>query len=120
MITNEDATVIGRQTRIEGEISGSSDLLIDGEVDGTIRLTGARLTVRADGRVHAKVSAQDIVVIGRLEGEIRATGRVELRNGAVVLGDVFATRLSIEDGSTFCGAVDPTKADEPIPTSAEA
>ena len=97
-----------------GEITGSADLLIDGEVNGTIRLSSARVTVRAEGRVHATIVAQDVVVIGQLEGEIRASGSVELRNGAVVLGDVFATRLSIEDGATLRGGVDPTRANEPV------
>lgn len=114
MIPNEGATVIGREIKFRGDITGSADLLIDGEVDGIIKLSAARLTVRADGRVRASIVAQDVVVIGFIEGEIRAIGRVELRNGAVVLGDVFATRLSIEDGATLRGAVDPTRANDPV------
>ena len=114
MIPNEGTTVIGREIKFRGDITGSADLLIDGEVDGIIKLSAARLTVRADGRVRASVMAQDVVVIGFIEGEIRAIGRVELRSGAVVLGDVFATRLSIEDGATLRGAVDPTRANEPV------
>jgi cytoskeletal protein CcmA (bactofilin family) len=120
MIPSEGATVIGREIKFRGEISGSTDLLIDGEVNGIIRLSAARLTVRADGRVHATIVAQDVVVIGRVEGEIRASGRVELRNGAVVLGDVFAARLSIEDGATLRGGVDPSKANEPVPEGSKA
>jgi cytoskeletal protein CcmA (bactofilin family) len=115
MIPTEDATVIGREMKIHGELSGSHDLLVDGEIDGVIRLAAARLTVRADGRVHAKILAQDVVVMGLIEGEIRATGRVELRNGAVVLGDIFATRLSIEEGATLRGSIDPSRANEPFP-----
>jgi cytoskeletal protein CcmA (bactofilin family) len=120
MIPNEGATVIGREIKFRGEISGSTDLLIDGEVDGVIRLTAARLTVRADGRVRATIVAQDVVVVGLIEGEIRATGRVELRAGAVVLGDVFATRLSIEEGATLRGNVDPSRASEPFADSSNA
>jgi cytoskeletal protein CcmA (bactofilin family) len=117
MTSSEGATVIGREIKFRGEISGSTDLLIDGEVDGIIRLSTARVTVRAEGRVHATIVAQDVVVIGLMEGEIRATGSVELRNGAVVHGDVFATRLSIEDGATLHGGVDPTRANEPVSDS---
>ncbi len=117
MMPSEGSTVIGRGIKFRGEISGSTDLLIDGEVDGVVRLSAARLTVRADGRVRATVVAQDVVVIGLIEGEIRATGRVELRNGAVVLGDVFAARLSIEEGATLRGGVDPSRASEPFPDS---
>jgi cytoskeletal protein CcmA (bactofilin family) len=117
MIPTEIATVIGRGMKIQGELSGSTDLLVDGEIDGVIRLATARLTVGADGRVHATIVAQDVVVIGHVEGEIRATGRVELRDGAVVLGDVFAARLSIEEGATLRGGVDPSRANEPFPAS---
>ncbi len=120
MIPNEGATIIGRELKFRGDISGSTDLLIDGEVDGVIRLTAARLTVRAEGRVRATIVAQDVVVIGLIEGEIRATGRVELRDGAVVLGDVFAARLSIEEGATLRGSVDPSRATEPFADSSNA
>jgi cytoskeletal protein CcmA (bactofilin family) len=117
MIPTEGATVIGRETKFRGEISGTTDLLIDGEVDGVIRLTGAKLTVRPEGRVRATVSAQDVVVAGQIEGEVRAAGRVELRDGAVVLGDVCAARLSIEEGATLRGGVDPARATEPFPAT---
>lgn len=117
MIPTEGATVISREIKFRGEISGSTDLLIDGEVDGVIRLSAARLTVGAEGRVLATITAQDVVVAGHVEGEIRATGRVELRNGAVVLGDICATRLSIEEGATMRGGVDPSRANEPFPAS---
>jgi cytoskeletal protein CcmA (bactofilin family) len=76
--------------------------------------------VGADGHVRATIVAQDVVVIGHVEGEIRATGRVELRDGAVVLGDVFASRLSIEEGATLRGGVDPSRANEPFPASSVA
>ena len=117
MMPTEGATVIGREAKFRGEISGSTDLIVDGELDGTVRLTGAKLTVRPEGRVKATVAAQDVVIAGHLEGEIRATGRVELRDGAVVLGDVCAKSLSIEDGATLRGGVDPTRAAEPFPVS---
>jgi cytoskeletal protein CcmA (bactofilin family) len=113
MMPSEGATVIGRSMKISGELTGSGDLLVDGEVEGTIRLASARLTVRSEGRVRATVLAQDVIVLGHVEGEIRATGRVELRDGAVVLGDVFSTRLAIEDGAILRGSVDPSKAAEP-------
>ena len=117
MIPTEGATVIGRETKFRGEISGTTDLLIDGEVDGVIRLIGAKLTVRPEGRVRATVTAQDVVVAGQIEGEVRAAGRVELRDGAIVLGDVCAARLSIEEGATLRGGVDPGRATEPFPAA---
>ena len=113
MMPSEGATVIGRSMKINGEVSGAGELLVDGEVDGTILLSSTRLTVRAEGRVHASVTAQDVIVLGRVEGEIRASGRVDLRDGSEVLGNIYSTRLSIEEGATLRGSVDPTKAAEP-------
>jgi cytoskeletal protein CcmA (bactofilin family) len=112
MMPSEGATVIGKAMKIDGEVSGSGELLIDGEVDGTIHLTSSRLTVRAEGRVRASITAQDVVVLGIVEGEIRASGRVELRSGSVVIGNVYAPRLSMEEGASLRGGVDPTKAAE--------
>jgi cytoskeletal protein CcmA (bactofilin family) len=115
MMPTEAATVIGRSMKVRGEFSGSDDLLVDGEIDGVLKLASSRLTVRAEGLVRAMVLAQEVIVIGRIEGEIRATGRVELRNGAVVVGDIFAGRLSMEDGAVLRGRVDPTRASEALP-----
>ena len=117
MMPSESASVIGRSMKIKGELSGSGDLLIDGEVEGTIKLSEARLTVRPDGRVRAALEVPDVVVLGLVEGEVRATGRLELRSGSTMLGDLFAARLSIEDGATVLGGVDPTKASEPLSES---
>ncbi len=97
--------------KVDGELSGSGDLMVDGEVDGTIRLLSSRLTVRAEGRVRATILAQDVIVLGLVEGEIRATGRVDLRSGSTVLGNVYSPRLSMEEGATLRGGVDPTKAE---------
>ncbi len=114
MNPNEGETVLGREIKFCGELTGSSDLIVDGEVEGQIRLPGARLTIRPEGRVRASISAQEVVVSGRVEGEIRATGRVELRDGSIVLGDICTARLSMEDGATIKGAVDPSRADQPF------
>jgi len=109
MMPSEGATVIGRSMKNDGEVSGSGELLVDGEVDGAIKLPASRLTVRAEGKVKASIEAQDVVVLGTVEGEIRATGRVDLRAGSVVMGNVFSSRLSMEEGATLRGGVDPSK-----------
>jgi cytoskeletal protein CcmA (bactofilin family) len=115
MSSTETKTVIGSKTKISGEISGSEDLTIDGQVEGVIRLDGASITVRPEGIVRAAVTAQEIVVMGRVEGEIRSTGLLHLRGNAVVQGDIFAARLAIEDGATLKGQLDPSKASENKP-----
>ncbi len=120
MKPRESATVIGPKMKIRGEIFGTEDLMVDGEVDGIIRLEGACLTVRPEGHVRATVFAQDVVVLGRLEGEVRASGLVNLRGSAIVQGDVYTSRLSIEDGAQLRGNADPSKAGDPAPPPAKA
>jgi cytoskeletal protein CcmA (bactofilin family) len=120
MTPTESKTVIGPHTKISGEISGTENLTVDGKLEGVVRLEGACLTIRAEGHVHATVIAQDVIVMGRLEGEIRASGLLQLRGSAVVQGDVYAARLSIEDGATLKGNADPSRSAEPFAGSANA
>lgn len=102
----EPAATIGKSVRIRGEVKGSEDLVVDGVVEGTISLSESRLTIGSNARVKANVSARDVVLLGRLDGDIQAKGRVELRAGAQLTGDIQATRLSIEENAIFSGKVD--------------
>ena len=104
----EGSTVIGKSVVIRGEISGSEDLFLDGEIEGTITLTESRLTVGPNARVRADINVQDVVVFGRLEGKINATGRLELRQSSSVIGDIVAGRLSIEESASLRGRVELT------------
>ncbi len=97
---------IGKSVQIRGEVKGSEDLLVDGVVEGTITLSESRLTIGPNAKVQANVSARDVVVVGTLNGDILATGRVELRAGANLVGDIHAARLSIEENALFSGKVD--------------
>src|SRR5450432_4517932 len=100
------AASIGKSVQIRVEVKGSEDLLVDGEVEGTITLTESRLTIGPNARVHANVSARDVVIQGKLEGSVIATGKVELRKGSDLTGDITAARLSIEENAVFTGKVD--------------
>ncbi|HEX4311468.1 MAG TPA: polymer-forming cytoskeletal protein [Acidobacteriaceae bacterium] len=102
----EAAAVIGKSVQIRGEVKGNEDLLVEGLVEGTISLTEHRLTVGANAKVTANVSARDVVVLGTLQGDILAAGRVELRSGSHVNGDIRAARLSVEDNAIFSGKVE--------------
>src|ERR1700712_2547540 len=99
MNSAEGTTLIGKSVKIVGELSGSEDLLMEGDITGTIRLPGGRLVIGRDGRVRGDVVAKEVVVLGLMEGDIRATGRAELRSTAVVLGNIFAGSLSIEENA---------------------
>lgn len=117
MRSGEVSTVIGRTATFRGDLSSTDDLQIDGEFEGTIRLTGGRLTVGPEAHVKASIVAPEVAIYGWVEGDIRATGRVDLRSTAVVAGDIFAGRLSIEENASLHGQVDPSRAVETVPAS---
>ncbi len=102
----QEQASIGKSLVIKGEVSGSESLYIDGRVEGTISLPGNRLTVGPNGVVSANVTAREIVVIGKLKGNLVASDRVDIRNEGSLTGDVIAQRISIEDGAFFKGGID--------------
>ncbi len=106
MTPAEGSTHIGKSVSIRGELVGAEDLFLDGKFEGTITLTGSRLTVGPNAQVTADLNVRDIIVFGHIEGNIHATGRIELRQSAIVNGDIFAGRLSIEESATVCGRVE--------------
>lgn len=112
---------IGKSVVIRGEVKGGEDLIIDGRVEGTVTLTESRLTIGPNANVAADLTARDVLIQGQVQGNIVATGRVELRAGCVVEGDVRALRLAVEENAVFRGKVDLTqgaKAPEPAPATA--
>ena len=111
--TSEVAT-IGKSVIVKGELSGSEDLFVDGEVEGSIVLRGQSLTVGPNGRVRANVEARNVILHGRLDGNIHASDRVDLRKSASLTGDIATARISIEDGAYFKGTIDIQKP-EPAP-----
>ena len=100
---------IGKSVVIKGELSGSEDLYIDGHVQGSIELRGHNLSIGPNGQVQANVNAKGVFIQGKLEGDIEATERVELRRSAVMTGDILAQRVAIEEGAYLNGKVDMQK-----------
>jgi len=97
---------IGKSVVIKGELSGSEDLYVDGNVEGSIELRNNSLIVGPNGNVKATVNAKGVVIQGKVEGKISASDRVELRKTAVVNGDVSTQRIAIEEGASFQGKID--------------
>jgi cytoskeletal protein CcmA (bactofilin family) len=100
---------IGKTVVICGEVKGSEDLVIDGRVEGTVALSESRLTIGPNANVAADLSAKDVLILGQLKGNVLASGRVELRAGCNVEGDIRALRLAVEDNAIFRGRVDLTQ-----------
>ncbi len=104
------SSVISTGVIIRGDISGSSDLLVDGQVDGVIHLAENSLSVGPQGEVKANVEAKNIIVAGRVEGNLVATDRLELRKSAVVIGDIAGARVTIEEGAFLRGSIEVRRA----------
>jgi len=100
---------IGKTVVIRGEVKGSEDLIVDGRVEGTVTLSESRLTIGPTANVAADLSAKDVLILGQVKGNVVATGRVELRAGCVMEGDIRALRLAVEDNAVFRGKVDLTQ-----------
>jgi cytoskeletal protein CcmA (bactofilin family) len=103
--TGEQAT-IGKSLIVKGEVSGSESLYIDGKVEGAINLPGNRVTVGRNGQVAANITAREVVVLGKVRGNVHASDRVDIRSEGSLTGDVAAARISIEDGAYFKGGID--------------
>ncbi len=114
---------IGKSVVVKGELSGSEDLYLDGEVEGSIELRNHSLTIGPNGKVRANVQAKEVVVHGKVDGNVRGSERVELKKSAVLNGDIATQRISIEDGAFFKGSIDIQKVEtkpEPVKTVAAA
>ena len=113
-----DQAVISKGLFVKGEISGTESLYIDGKVEGAINLPGNRVTIGRNGTVGANVTAREVVVMGKVRGNVSASDRVDIRAEGALSGDVSAARISIEDGAFFKGGIDIRKADaKPAPAA---
>ena len=109
MAVENGSARIGKSVTIRGEVKGSEDLVVDGQLEGTISLSESRLTIGPNASVSADLTARDVLILGHVKGNVVATGRVELRAGCKVEGDIRALRLAIEDNAMFRGKVDLTQ-----------
>ena len=98
--------VIGRSIKIDGDLRGDEDLLIEGDVTGTIQLPNHSLTIGSEGRIKADIYAKSVTVDGEMNGDLYGSECVSIRKNARMLGNVVATRVSIEDGARFKGSID--------------
>jgi len=106
MAGSENLAHLGRSVFIRGELSGSEDIYVDGQVEGSIQLGGNSLTVGPNGRIRANITAKNVTVSGSVEGNIDAGERTDMRKSAVVKGDVKTSRIAIEEGAYFTGKLE--------------
>ena len=98
---------------IKGEVRGSDDLYIDGEVQGTIHLSNGRVTVGPHGKISADVDAREIIVRGKVTGALRGRERVEIGSTGEVRGDIATSRIAIGEGAQIHSKVEIARADSP-------
>lgn len=101
---------IGKALVIKGEITGSESICIDGKVEGSINLPGHRLTVGPEGQVFATITALEVVVQGKITGNVTVSGRLEVRSEGSLIGDVVAERINVADGAFFKGKIEIVRA----------
>lgn len=111
--TRADVGHIGKSVVIRGELTGNEDLYLDGEIEGNINLRDHKLVIGPNGKIKATITARDVVVHGRVEGNLTASDRVELKRNCTLIGDVATQRIVIEDGAFFKGAIDIKEHKEP-------
>src|SRR3954447_10219710 len=97
VLNNTEQATIGKSLVIKGEVTGSESLYIDGRVEGSVNLPGNRVTVGRNGQVQANINAKEVVVLGKVKGNVTASDRVDIRNEGSLGGDVVCQRISIED-----------------------
>ena len=118
-VRTRSASVIGPTLRIKGELSANEDLIIEGEIEGKIAHQDKNLTVGKTGRVKADIHAQQVEILGQVDGDIRGDDIVKLAKSAEVHGNIHCARIAMEDGARFTGMITmETRASEPTPIAA--
>ena len=97
---------VGRSVVVKGDISGSEDLTIDGQVEGRITLPQHTLTIGPNASVRANVSARVVTVFGTVIGDVNADEKVDVRRGGSVEGHISCTSLAVQEGAVLGGKVE--------------
>ena len=100
-----DQATIGRTLVIKGEITGSESLYVDGHIEGKIVMPASRVTIGRNGKVDASIQAREVVVMGKVTGNVDCADRVDIRSEGSVTGDISTCRISVEDGAALKGGI---------------
>jgi len=97
---------LGSSLQVKGEISGTEDLLIEGSVEGLIQLEERKLTVGTAAKLTADINAREVVVYGYVKGNVHARGKIEIKKGGSVNGNLTTAQIMIEEGADFKGTIE--------------
>jgi len=111
------SATIGKAVRVVGQIYSKEDLIVDGDLEGTVEALEHKLTIGPNGTVRASVKAREVVALGTIQGNVEATEKIEIRKDAKLVGDIKTARIIIEDGAYFKGSIDIVKQEpaKPVP-----
>jgi cytoskeletal protein CcmA (bactofilin family) len=101
-----DQAHIGRSLVIKGEVTGGESLFIDGRIEGTITVPGHRVTIGHNGNVVANIKAKEVVIMGKVQGNVECADRLDLRSESQLSGDVITHRISVEEGAVLKGGIE--------------
>jgi cytoskeletal protein CcmA (bactofilin family) len=104
--TARNLSCLGASLEIKGQVSGDEDLQVDGKITGPVSLGGQKVTVGRTGQLNSEISAREIVVYGKVTGNLRARDLVEIKKDGSVVGDITTARISVEDGAYFKGRIE--------------
>ena len=107
---NHGSAMIGKAVKVVGKIYSKQDLIVDGDLEGTVEALEHKLTIGPNGTVHADVKAREVAVLGSLQGDVEAD-KIEIRKDAKLVGNIKTARILIEDGAYFKGGIDVVKAE---------
>jgi cytoskeletal protein CcmA (bactofilin family) len=113
--TPHQTAIIGTSMTIKGEIVSREELLVDGEVDGSMQ-SQSLLTVGPNGKVRANIKAQEVAIYGSVRGNVEVTGKLSIREQGSLIGDIKCSGISIDDGSYFKGSIDITRPEPKVTT----
>lgn len=114
-----DIVNIGKSVVIKGELNGSEDLTVEGQVEGKIELKDHVLTIGPNGKIKAQVFAKAVIVLGEVNGNVTASEKVDIRDGGSVDGDIVSPRVAIAEGAHFRGSVDMQRKAQPAASHAQ-
>jgi len=104
--SRQSHTVLGGSIAWRGDLSGTEDVLIEGQFEGSIDVQNHCVTVGPEARVKADIQGGQVVIFGRVEGKLAARGKIDLRKTASVIGDLSSAALAIEEGAYFKGSIE--------------
>jgi cytoskeletal protein CcmA (bactofilin family) len=96
---------VGAKISIRGTIISRGDVYLNGEVEGKVEAVNSTVTVGPNAKVIANLDAKKVVIVGHVDGNIKATEIVEVQKTGQITGDLTTARIAIEDGAYFKGNV---------------